>query len=392
MHSGFLHASRLTAQPPDSSPLTRFREFIRWLSRYRSIKLTAEGALFVLLTLAVGIAAINTGKNLLYLLLAMMLSLIVMSGILSEQCLRHLVLRRWLPEHIFANRPVIGTLSIANQKRRFPTFSLCVLDVISGVPVERGIYLLHLVARGSTLESYPLLFARRGRHRVDGVKLVTRFPFGLFLKAATVPLVSDIVVYPELRPVPPLLLEELAALGFDEQMPRRGPGVALYNLRDYRSGDDSRAIHWKVSARQARLIVRETEAEDTRRVMLVLPTAPPVPGGPTDVPAEEALEHAVGITASLAAYFHERGFALAAHIGPSAVPYGAGTSHLYRILHALAVCQASPAGEMASGLLQTLQVEADAGELTVMVLPWADERFIQRRETTRIVKAWELAH
>jgi uncharacterized protein (DUF58 family) len=337
----------------------------------------------------VGIAAINTGKNLLYLLLAMMLSLIIMSGILSEQCLRHLVLRRWLPEHIFANRPVTGTLSIANRKRRFPTFSLCVLDVIGGQAVDRGIYLLHLAPRGSALESYPLLFPRRGLHRIDGVKLLTRFPFGLFVKAATVPLVSDIVVYPELRPVPPLLLEELAVLGFDQQMPRHGPGVALYNLRDYRSGDDSRAIHWKVSARQARLIVRETEAEDTRRVMLVLPTAPPDEA--RDAPdAHVAMDKAVTLTASLAAYFHDHGFALAALIGHQAIPYATGLSHLYRILRALALCQPSAPEQALPAEFQTLHERASSGDLAIVVLPWADARF-GRNGSVRFVKAWELA-
>ncbi len=370
--------------------LPRIRQALRRLYHYRSLRLTSEGALFVLLTLAVGVAAINTGKNLLYLLLAMMLSLIVMSGILSEQCLRHLAIRRWLPEHVFANRPMTGSLSIANRKRRFPTFSLRVMDVINGVAIERGIYVLHLPPRGSVLESYPLLFSRRGRHRIEEVKLLTRFPFGLFIKAATVPLESEIVVYPEPRPLPSLLLHELAALGFDQQMPRRGQGVALYNLRDYRSGDESRTIHWKVSARQSRLIVRETEAEDSRRVMLALPTIRPAgTSGPAGRSPDEALEAAVTLAASLAAYFHQRGFVPAALIGDQFVPYGAGLAQLYRILRALALCQPSPAEAPVPEGFQTLGDRTALGELTILVLPWEDERLIAGQGVTRIVKAWE---
>lgn len=369
----------------------RVREYIRWLFRYRSIRLTPEGVLFVLLTLAVGVAAINTGKNLLYLLLAMMLSLIVMSGILSEQCLRHLAIRRWLPEHIFANRPVTGTLSIANRKGRFPTFSLRVMDLINGIAVERGIYILYLPPRGSVLQSYPLLFSRRGRHRIEGVKLLTRFPFGLFLKAATRPLESEIVVYPEPRPLPRLLLHDLAPLGFDQGLPRRGQGVILYNLRDYHSGDDSRMIHWKVSARQSRLIVRETEAEDSRRVMLGLPTVRPSSAPGLGIrPLDAALEAAVTLTASLAAYFQERGFALAALVGDQAVPYGTGMPHLYRILRALALCQASPAENPLPEGFRGLGDRTALGELVILVLPWEDDRLhAAGRGVTRIVKAWE---
>ncbi|MEK6694779.1 MAG: DUF58 domain-containing protein, partial [Nitrospirota bacterium] len=180
----------------------RIREFFRWFYRYRSLRLTPEGTRFLLLTLAVGMAALNTGNNLLYLLLAMMLSLIVMSGILSEQCLRRLVIRRVIPDNMFANRPATVTLAVANRQPRLPSFSLRVLDIIEGKAVDRGIHILHLPAGASVSQSYPVLFTRRGRHRIDGVKIQTRFPFGLFIKSANLFLISDLVVYPELRPLP----------------------------------------------------------------------------------------------------------------------------------------------------------------------------------------------
>ncbi|TLY20952.1 MAG: hypothetical protein E6K66_09515, partial [Nitrospirae bacterium] len=60
--------------------------FVRGMSRWRSIRLTSEGTRFLLFTFGIGLAAINTGNNLFYLLLAMMLSLIVISGLLSEHC------------------------------------------------------------------------------------------------------------------------------------------------------------------------------------------------------------------------------------------------------------------------------------------------------------------
>src|SRR5437867_6800567 len=141
--------------------IEQLREFVRRLYHYRSISLTSEGTRFVLLSFAVGIAAINTGNNLLYLLLAMMLSLIVMSGILSEQCLRHLVIRRRIPEHVFANSPALIALSLTNRKPRLPSFSLRVLDVVEGQSEDRGVHVLHLPAGASVIQSYPILFPRR---------------------------------------------------------------------------------------------------------------------------------------------------------------------------------------------------------------------------------------
>lgn len=375
--------------------LERVRAFFRWFYRYRSIRLTPEGTRFVLLTLAVGVAAINTGNNLLYLLLAMMLSLIVMSGILSEQCLKQLEIRRLMPEHLFANRPTTAAFSIANLKTRFPTFSLRVMDVIAGKPIDRDIHLLYLPPRASVLESYPMLFPRRGRYRIEGIKLLTRFPFGLFVKAATLPLSSAAVVYPELKPLSEELVHDLATSGHEQATPQRGHGVALYRLRRYHPGDDSRTIHWKTTARQARLMVKETEAEDQRRVTLALPTAVPAarPVRQEDQPSQEqSFEQAVVLTASLAAFFHEQGFAIRLLVGDQEITYGTGIGHLYDILHSLALCQRTSTSESASlpKGFRTLGERTALGELTILVLPWEDPHLAAAcRGVSRIMQSSE---
>lgn len=345
----------------------KVREFLRWFYRYRSIRLTPDGTRFVLLTLAIGIAAINTGNNLLYLLLAMMLSLIVMSGVLSEQCLRQLEIHRLLPQEVFANQPTTGGLSIANRKLRLPTFSLQVMDIIGTTALDRGIHLLHLPPQAVTVQSYPLLIPHRGRYRLDGIKLLTRFPFGLFVKAATLPLQDELVVYPETRPLPEALVHDLTALGHEQSLPRRGPGVTLHNLREYQAGDESRAIHWKTSARQARLMVRETEAEDQRRVTLALPTT--VPG-----PDLARFEKAVALTASLITFFHEQGYAISLLLGAVTMPYDSGPAHWHRLLHALALCQSDQAPQSASlpASWLTLGERTERGDLTLLVSFWDD--------------------
>ncbi len=343
----------------------RIRKSFRWFYRYRSIRLTPDGARYVLLTLAVGVAAINTGNNLLYLLLAMLLSLIVMSGLLSEQSLKQLEFRRRMPDRVFANQPATVLLSIANRKAQIPTFSLRVQDVVDGATVDRGIHLLHAPPRSVTVQSYPLLVARRGLHRIEGIKLLTRFPFGLFLKAATLPFASEVVVYPEIKPLPMALAHDLTARGHDHTVSRRGPGVALYNLRRYHDGDDSRAIHWKTTARQRRLMIRETEAEDQRRVVLVLPTAVPEQ-------AQPAFEQAVGLTASLAAFFHRQGHAIRLLIGEREIPAGTGEAHYDAILHALALCRPVPPESPVPAALHALIGQMAPDELALIVLSWPD--------------------
>ena len=368
-----MSSARRTSSITQSSLFLRLREFLRWFYRYRSIRLTGDGTRFFLLTFGIGIAAINTGNNLLYLLLAMMLSLIVMSGLLSEQCLKRLELRRRLPEQIHANRPVTAAFVITNRKERFPAFSLHLQDVADGVAIERGVRLLHLRPGASAHLRYPLLLTRRGRYRLEGVKLITQFPFGLFNKAATLPLVSDVVVYPEVQPLPPRLFQELTAWGQEQRVPRRGQGTALHNLRDYQAGDDSRAIHWRTSARQSRLIVKEHEAEDQRSVTIILPTARPM-AALDQSEAESRFERAVVLAASLAEFFHRRGYRLRLIVGAHDVPAGIGGDQYLRVLNALALCQSGFQPSASSILLRSLSQDTAAGVLSVLVLPWEDPR------------------
>lgn len=365
----------------------RISQFVRWFYRYRSIRLTPEGTKLILFTLAVGLAAINTGNNLLYLLLAMMLSLIVISGLLSEQCLKRLEVRRHLPEYLFANRPATVTISIANRKLRIPSFSLRVMDVVQGTAMDRGLRLLHLPPRASVLLSYPILVTRRGFYRIQGIKLLTRFPFGLFIKAATLPLESEVVVCPELRPLPDALVHELTTQGQDQALPRRGQGVSLHNLRLYRPGDDSRAIHWMTTARQSKLIVRETEAEDQRRVTIALSTA-------IRSKHHQDFERAVILAASLIAFFHERSYALRALVGDLEIPYGTGEAHFYSILRALALCEPIPVVESAPvpNLFKTLGDRSEFLESVLLVLPWPDPHLMAEcQDVSRVVIASELA-
>jgi uncharacterized protein (DUF58 family) len=326
--------------------------------------LTPEGVRFLLFSGAVGLAAINTGNNLLYLLLAMMLSLIVVSGILSEQCIKQLIVRRGLPPHVFAGEPTTLTMTITNQKRALSSFSLRVMDVVGGLAVDRGIHVLHLPQRSTAAHAYPVLMTQRGRHRIDGVKLLTRFPFGIFIKAVTMPLESELVVYPECRPLPSMLVQDVVRIGTNRSVSRRGQGPDLYNLRLYQSGDDSRMIHWMSTARTAKLIVRETEAEDQRRVLIELPT---------HLPGEEpaAFERAVTLAASLASWFCERDYTVRAVVGRQEVPAGIGRRQLYRILRRLALCELDASGRLEGGKVRgpAPRRHKSGEELTLLVWP-----------------------
>ncbi len=267
------------------------------------LKFTREGRYFVAITLGVGFAAINTGNNLLYLLLGMTLSMIIVSGILSEQALRGLVAERDLPHEVHAGRPFLTGITLANTKRRLPSFSVQVEDVLDG-PAAKKCYFLKVPPGARQQTSYRTELPRRGRWRFDGFRLSTRYPFGFFLKSRQVAAPAELLVYPRIVPVGDLPDAARSLVG---QVPvnRRGPGREFHGLRPYREGDDARDIHWKRSAREGRLVLREYETEGSRRVTVLLNTLAPEP--PAGAFAEE-VERGVDMAASLVAHFARGGF------------------------------------------------------------------------------------
>lgn len=167
---------------------------------------------------------------------------------------------------------------------------------------------------------------------------------------------------------------------------RRGPGTALYNLRRYHDGDDSRAIHWKTTARQRRLMIRETEAEDQRRVVLVLPTAVPDRARP-------AFEQAVSLTASLAAFFHQQGHAVRLLVGGQEIPTGSGEAHYDAMLRALALCQPDGAGASGQAAMLECMGRTPPGEMLLVVMSWADPAVLSACEAghARVMMAADFA-
>jgi len=81
------------------------------------------------------------------------------------------------------------------------------------------------------------LVTRRGRHRIEGIKLQTRFPFGLFIKGANLFSLGP-GGYPELRPLPEASSTISPFWGMTRPC-QTGPGVGLNESPEYQHGDDS---------------------------------------------------------------------------------------------------------------------------------------------------------
>jgi uncharacterized protein (DUF58 family) len=306
---------------------------VSWFRPRRTVRPTREGWWCLLVAAGLGFTAINSGNNLLYLLESMLLALVIVSGVLSEQDLRRLRLAAVLPEEIYAGGPTVLGARVQNAKRRLASRSIT-LEVAGG-PV---LPLPHLPAGAERVVTWEQTFPARGRQRLPGLRVTTRFPFGLFVKFGPVQLTSEVLVFPALEPV--ALQRAGAAAAEGAPVPRRGRGADLHNLREYRDGDDPRLIHWRVSAKSGTTIVRELAAEATADVRLRLR------GSGARDPAR--LERGLSRAASLGIQFLRAG-AVVSLDGPGvSVPRGRGRDQARRILTALALYSPALKSEGAS--------------------------------------------
>src|SRR5271155_3248567 len=108
-------------------PALARRTSLRWIKYQIDYRLTRDGIIYLTGVFVLILAAVNTGNNLLFLILACMLSGILISGVLSRVVLTGINLKFELPEHIFAEQPVLAELELRNEKQALPSFSLRVV-------------------------------------------------------------------------------------------------------------------------------------------------------------------------------------------------------------------------------------------------------------------------
>lgn len=289
--------------PDNASLIARLRHKLR---PPRRLKLTREGKYFIGITFGVGFAAINTGNNLLYLLLGMLLSLIVVSGVMSELSLRSLTVVRRLPHRAQVGRPHLVEIEVYNHKKRVPSYAIEIEDLRAKQPADKRCFFLKISPRSAQVAAYRRTPARRGRDRHIGFRVATRFPFGLFEKSRELSAEGDLIIYPAVDAVRLPPDRQGVKPGAHGNL-ARGQGDEILTLRLMREGDDPRDIYWRKSTME-QLVLRERARETQRDVDHVLENTH-LGSSPSDEWAQR-FEHRIRDLASRAVAHLKRGDAV----------------------------------------------------------------------------------
>jgi uncharacterized protein (DUF58 family) len=291
------------------------------------MKITKEGKRFGLATLLIMAAAFNTGNNLIYLILSLMLSLILLSVVILKINLSGLLLVVSPLSPIFAGEEAAFSITLSNGKRLIPSYSVNV----ETKGMNTRTYYSSVPPGNEVSRVAPILFRRRGLYGHNDFVVRSGFPFILCTGTGRIKISGEVLVYPAL-----LDIEEAAPEmpGFEEGEAVRTAESSdeVYSLRGFRYGDDLRQIHWKASAKASELMVREYVKYESRKATIILDNLKTFGAAGN----EEVFEKAVSLAASLAKFLIEKGYIVRVVSCRKIIPFGAGDEHLLNIFDILA--------------------------------------------------------
>lgn len=302
--------------------------------KFDRIRITKVGFWYVLFTLVVGLAAANTGNNALYLVEAMLLALLAASGFISRKNLAAIEVTAEASGEIYAKQPFALTATVTNRDRWFAKRLL-----VLSAGEDSDSRLVPILPRRDELETrLTLLARRRGRYRIEAIRVASIFPLGLIFKSKRHPLDLELLVFPEIYPGDVSRLNATGRTG-DEPTRESGVGHELLTLREFRPGDDPRGIHWKQSARTGQMVFMEREAERGKRLSIVFDNAV---GKLVNEGAVRRFERLVSEAASSAVHHLEQGYEVELVTRNGVTPYAGGRAQKLRLLEALALIAPEP--------------------------------------------------
>lgn len=235
---------------------------------------TGSGMLLIFIGLTIGLAAYNTVNNILFAALALLIAALIMSGVV---CWGNLLCARWRLETSSTFR--VGeegqaTVVLENARQRFPLFCVSFGLKTEGAGEKRRLYMKERLDPG---EEMSLVWRFKPEHRMKTTvrieNAVSSFPFGFLSKFLPGECESEISIWPKRISYTRYRNPEVSGLLQGRSSKKQGVSGELIGLRQYEKGDAQRSIHWKVSAKQGRLIVKQNATETQSLLDIVIDPA-----------------------------------------------------------------------------------------------------------------------
>jgi uncharacterized protein (DUF58 family) len=198
-----------------------------------------------------GFAAVNTGNNLLFIIVATLLAFMAVTGIVGWLNIRGLALEVRVPDEVYCGLPTLVVAEIVNAKPLIPSFLL-------RVKMGEGKIIFPMVAsRGRETLSLLYTFPERGRYRFNHLTVSSPFPVNFFVRSSPVKSDEQYLVFPAPLAGPSMALGS----GRDRRGEPMAGGVGhdgdIEKIGNYTGREPFKRIHWRLSARHDGLKVKE---------------------------------------------------------------------------------------------------------------------------------------
>jgi uncharacterized protein (DUF58 family) len=210
---------------------------------------------------------VNVQAGWLFVLAALLLGTVVAGLILPLGAVQGVVVTREVPPRVHQGDEVFVELAVTGPVHGTRRGLVATDELFERVDLWIGD-----VRAGERLEVATSRIARRrGPQPVVPVRLSSGTPFGIAERRRCVVVDTDVLVLPRVEALGALPFIEATATAHAAMHTeaRRGQGPEYLGIREYRTGDSMRHVHWASTARTGSVMVREFEQEQTRRLAIV---------------------------------------------------------------------------------------------------------------------------
>jgi uncharacterized protein (DUF58 family) len=299
-----------------------FPRTVPGMAHQRRIQLTREGLYYLCVVTAILAGAVSRQLNLLMLLGSVLAGPLVFSMLYGRRMLRRLEVARSLPPQLSVGMTLRVDLSITSRHRWLRLWMVEVRDRLAreergdakGESTRVGVFFPTIAAGETKLGWYDGRLTRRGVYRFGPLCVTSRFPLGLVRHTLVIDDCRSLIVHPKLGTLERDLAKEVREdSGSNQRRARRGIQQSdFYGLRDWRSGDSLRLIHWRTSARRGSLVVREFDERQVRDLAVIVDLWQPARPGEEHL---AAVETAVSFAATvIVESLRDRGRTLQLHL------------------------------------------------------------------------------
>ena len=221
-----------------------------------------EGWVYLGIIIVLFTGAMLTRQNTLLLVFALMAGPFVINGWMTFGMLQAARVRRKSPSRAMQGELFSVEISLRNSRPWFAIWMMSVRDEIvhQVESLSASVLFSRVSSRTSQSGQYQLRLANRGRYQFGPLRAASRFPLGLVERSRVFSSPAEILIYPRIGRVSRSWRQRLGSA--TELNSRKAPNQGLFQddfnqLREFRSGDNPRAIHWRSTARRGQLILRE---------------------------------------------------------------------------------------------------------------------------------------